>query len=87
MYDYGSAADNAAHYGTPTPPDVSAQYWRLDVPVHIVAGRRDGVIPPANVRRHYDAMRAQVWKGGGGAGEGGRGGGTRNIMVPGRCSR
>ncbi|KAG2438460.1 hypothetical protein HYH02_010914 [Chlamydomonas schloesseri] len=59
LYDYGSAAANRAHYGVSQPPDVSAEYWRLDMPVHLVAGRRDGIIPPANIRRHLDAMRAQ----------------------------
>ncbi len=60
LYDYGSGAANRAHYGVSQPPDVSAEYWRLDMPVHLVAGRRDGIIPPANIRRHLDAMRAQV---------------------------
>ncbi|KAG2482947.1 hypothetical protein HYH03_018172 [Edaphochlamys debaryana] len=59
LYDYGSPAANTAHYGTPQPPHVDREYWRLDLPVHLVAGRRDGVIPPANVRRHFEAMRAQ----------------------------
>ncbi|KAG2433660.1 hypothetical protein HXX76_008031 [Chlamydomonas incerta] len=59
LYDYGSSAANRAHYGVSQPPDVSAEYWRLDMPVHLVAGRRDGIIPPANIRRHLDAMRAQ----------------------------
>jgi predicted esterase len=29
-----------------------------DVPVHLVAGLYDGVIPPANVLCHYHAMKA-----------------------------
>ncbi len=60
LYDYGSPAANAAHYGSPTPPDVSREYWRLDLPVHLVGGRRDGIIPPPNIHRHLEAMRAQV---------------------------
>ncbi|PNW76314.1 hypothetical protein CHLRE_12g541352v5 [Chlamydomonas reinhardtii] len=59
LYDYGSGTANRLHYGVSQPPDVSAEYWRLDMPVHLVAGRRDGIIPPANIRRHLDAMRAQ----------------------------
>ncbi len=43
----------------PPPIEVASEYWRLDVPVHLVAGRRDGIIPPANIRRHLAAMRAQ----------------------------
>jgi pimeloyl-ACP methyl ester carboxylesterase len=46
-----------ATHPTPPPP-VAAEYWRLDVPVDICAGSHDGVIPPANVRRHVAAMRA-----------------------------
>ncbi len=60
LYDYGSPAANRAHYGCPSPPDVAAEYWRIDIPVHLVAGSRDGVIPPPNVQRHLAAMRAQV---------------------------
>jgi lysosomal acid lipase/cholesteryl ester hydrolase len=57
LFDYGSPADNVAHYGRPTPPDVAAEYWRIDVPVDVCAGSHDGVIPPADVRRHVAAMR------------------------------
>ncbi len=28
------------------------------VPVDLVAGAHDGIIPPQNVRKHYEAMRA-----------------------------
>ncbi|GIL73386.1 hypothetical protein Vretimale_17555 [Volvox reticuliferus] len=59
LYDYGSPAANEAHYGISLPPDVSSEYWRLDVPVHLVGGRRDGIIPPPNIHRHLEAMRAQ----------------------------
>lgn len=31
---------------------------RRDVPVHLVAGEHDGVIPASNVRYHYAAMSA-----------------------------
>ena len=58
LFDYGSRAANLARYGRPTPPDVAAEYWRLDVPVDVAAGAHDGVIPPANVERHVAAMRA-----------------------------
>ncbi|KAI8469058.1 MAG: hypothetical protein J3K34DRAFT_424964 [Monoraphidium minutum] len=58
LFDYGSAAANLARYGRATPPDIASEYWRLDIPVDICAGRHDGVIPPANVRRHVTAMAA-----------------------------
>jgi hypothetical protein len=57
LYDYGSPAANAARYGHAAPPDVASEYWRLDIPIDICAGSHDGVIPPANVRRHIAAMR------------------------------
>jgi hypothetical protein len=37
MLDYGSATANMEVYGSPRPPDVAAQYWRLGgwaVPLH-----------------------------------------------------
>ena len=57
LFDYGSPAANAAHYGRAAPPDLGAEYWRLDMPVDIAAGAADGVIPTANTRRHYRQMR------------------------------
>lgn len=56
LFDYGSAAANRQHYCSPAPPDIAQEYWRLDVPVDLVAGSCDGVIPPVNVRKHYDRM-------------------------------
>lgn len=58
LYDYGSAAANKAHYGTSVPPDIAAGYSLLDMPVHLVAGARDGVISHVDVHRHYQAMKA-----------------------------
>lgn len=58
-YDHGSAAANQREHGTPQPPDLAAQYWRLaGLPIDLVAGTRDGIIPPANVRAHKAAMEA-----------------------------
>ena len=37
---------------------MSAEYWRIDVPVDLVAGLNDGVIGPENIRAHYEAMKA-----------------------------
>ena len=60
LYDHGSAEANRAAYGAPhsRPPDIAASYHLIDVPVDLMAGRQDGVIPPENVHRHLDAMRA-----------------------------
>jgi predicted esterase len=58
LYDHGSAAVNVAAYQQPTPPILSECYHTLrGVPVHLVAGQHDGVIPPGNIRCHYEAMK------------------------------
>ncbi|MEW5315318.1 MAG: hypothetical protein WDW38_006758 [Sanguina aurantia] len=58
LYDYGSVADNMESYGTPSPPDIADEYWRLgSLPVDLVAGLSDGIIPPDNIRRHYAEMK------------------------------
>jgi predicted esterase len=47
----------------PRPPDIASQYWRLaDLPVELMAGSHDGIIPPVNVHRHYKAMTAAGMK-------------------------
>jgi predicted esterase len=48
------ASANARSRARTRPTDAT----RRDVPVHLVAGRHDGVIPPGNVQQHYRAMRA-----------------------------
>lgn len=59
LFDFGSVAANVAAYQQPTPPSISGAYHMIrDVPVHLVAGLYDGVIPPANVLCHYHAMKA-----------------------------
>eukprot|EP00775_Hariotina_reticulata_P003459 gene3459-3730_t len=60
LFDYGSPAANIARYGSPKPPDIGSQYWRLaGLSVDLLAGSGDGVIPPANVRCHYRQMQSQ----------------------------
>uniref|UniRef100_A0A383VBJ4 AB hydrolase-1 domain-containing protein n=1 Tax=Tetradesmus obliquus TaxID=3088 RepID=A0A383VBJ4_TETOB len=59
LYDHGSAAANVAAYQQPQPPVLSECFHALrGVPVHLVAGQHDGVIPPVNIRCHYEAMQA-----------------------------
>ena len=58
MYDYGSAAANFDQYGCAAPPDIAADYHRLDVPVDIIAGRHDGVVARENVVQHYLKLQA-----------------------------
>jgi hypothetical protein len=50
---------HAERYGLPRPPDIAAQYWRLaGLPVDLMAGSADGIVPPSNVQRHHAAMAA-----------------------------
>lgn len=57
MYDYGSAAANMEAYGTPEPLDLGEHYNLIDMPVDLVAGRKDKVIRPSMVRKHYRMMK------------------------------
>ncbi|PKA66590.1 putative calcium-binding protein CML14 [Apostasia shenzhenica] len=47
LYDYGSAAANMEAYGSPDPLDLGQYYHLIDVPVDLVAGRKDKVIRPS----------------------------------------
>ena len=57
MYDYGSEAANMAAYGTSDPLDLGELYHLIDVPVDLVAGRKDRVIRASMVRKHYKIMK------------------------------
>ncbi|KAJ8630993.1 hypothetical protein MRB53_024316 [Persea americana] len=59
MYDFGSASANMKVYGSPEPLDLGEYYGLIDVPVDLVAGRKDTVIPPSMVRKHYKLMKDQ----------------------------
>lgn len=59
MYNFGSAAANMEVYGSPEPLDLGEYYGLIDVPVDLVAGRKDKVIPPSMVRKHYKLMKNQ----------------------------
>ncbi|GER38628.1 lipase family protein [Striga asiatica] len=56
MFDYGGPGPNLEVYGEPGPLDVGEYYGFVDVPVDLVAGRKDRVIRPSMVRRHYRVM-------------------------------
>jgi hypothetical protein len=59
LFDYGSSAANMSVYQQSSPPLVSDSYQLLrGVPVHLVSGLHDGVIPPGNVILHYQALKA-----------------------------
>lgn len=57
MFDYGSAAANMEEYGSPEPLDLGEYYGFIDIPVDLVAGRKDKVIRPSMVRKHYKLMK------------------------------
>ncbi|KAI3454898.1 hypothetical protein Pfo_011561 [Paulownia fortunei] len=57
MFDYGSAASNMDVYGSPEPLDLGEYYSFIDIPVDLVAGRKDKVIKPSMVRKHYKLMK------------------------------
>ncbi|MQL79519.1 hypothetical protein Taro_011964 [Colocasia esculenta] len=57
MYDFGSAAANTEAYGSPQPLDLGQHYYLIDMPVDLVAGRRDQVIRPSMVKKHYRLMK------------------------------
>ncbi|KAL8250567.1 hypothetical protein R6Q59_034260 [Mikania micrantha] len=57
MFDYGSPSANMRAYGSPEPLDLGEYYGLIDVPVDLVAGRKDRVIRPSMVRKHYRLMK------------------------------
>ncbi|XP_062116967.1 uncharacterized protein LOC133830881 isoform X2 [Humulus lupulus] len=57
MFDYGSASANTELYGSPEPLDLGEYYSFIDIPVDLVAGRKDKVIRPSMVRKHYKLMK------------------------------
>ena len=58
MYDYGDVHLNRQAYKQERPPDIAAEYHRLDVPVDIAAGSRDMIIERAAVFLHVQHMQA-----------------------------
>ncbi|KAG8654313.1 hypothetical protein MANES_05G138900v8 [Manihot esculenta] len=57
MYDYGSASANMALYGSPKPLDLGEYYGVIDIPVDLVAGKKDNVIRPTMVQEHQRLMK------------------------------
>nr|GEV97300.1 AB-hydrolase lipase domain-containing protein [Tanacetum cinerariifolium] len=57
MFDYGSPSANMQMYGSPEPLDLGEYYRLIDIPVDVVAGKKDKVIRPSMVRKHYRLMR------------------------------
>lgn len=57
MFDFGSARANLEAYGTREPLDIGAYYGAIDIPVDVVAGLKDRLIPRSMVRRHYQTLK------------------------------
>ncbi|CAN0916069.1 Gastric triacylglycerol lipase [Linum grandiflorum] len=57
MYDYGSPAANVEYYGSVEPLDLGEYYGLIDIPVDLVAGKKDNVIRPSMVIKHYKLMK------------------------------
>lgn len=57
MYDYGSVSANMEIYESAEPLDIAEYYEFIDIPVDLVAGRKDKVIRPSMVRKHYKLMK------------------------------
>jgi pimeloyl-ACP methyl ester carboxylesterase len=57
-YDYGSAEKNRAYYSQNVPWDLSDySYITPMIPVHILMGKDDRVIPGENIQTHIDNLR------------------------------
>eukprot|EP00271_Cylindrocystis_brebissonii_P015310 TRINITY_DN3778_c0_g3_i1.p1 TRINITY_DN3778_c0_g3~~TRINITY_DN3778_c0_g3_i1.p1 ORF type:complete len:883 (+),score=143.64 TRINITY_DN3778_c0_g3_i1:597-3245(+) len=58
MFDYGSVQHNLEAYGQPSPVCVSDLYNLVDVPVDVVSGKFDKLIPTSMVVKHHEALIA-----------------------------
>ncbi|CAM6117798.1 unnamed protein product [Calypogeia fissa] len=57
MYNYGTAKANMQAYGTPHPLDIGANYGVIDIPVDVVAGKKDKLIPKSMIVTHYQHLK------------------------------
>lgn len=58
LYDYGSPEANMQHYGKPEPLEIPQYYHLLQgLPIDLVAGKSDGVVPAKDVLLHYECMQ------------------------------
>lgn len=57
MFDYGNARTNTEVYGSAQPLNLGEYYDVINIPVDLVAGRKDKVIQPSMVRKHYKVMK------------------------------
>ncbi|XWS60992.1 hypothetical protein CRYUN_Cryun07bG0087200 [Craigia yunnanensis] len=57
MYDYGNTSANTEVYGSQEPLDLGESYSLIDIPIDLVAGRKDQVIRPSMIKKHYKLMK------------------------------
>lgn len=57
LFDYGGPEANMRVYGRPEPLDLGEHYHLIDIPVDLVAGKKDNVIRPSMVKKHYNLMK------------------------------
>ena len=48
---------NIQQFGDSNSIDIGKNYYLINIPIHITAGNKDGVISPENVVCHYHAMK------------------------------
>lgn len=58
MFDYGSANENMAHYGQPTPPQYNLA--NFNVPVVTYTGNRDFLADPTDVKWLHEQIKAYL---------------------------
>ncbi|KAL2635488.1 hypothetical protein R1flu_006967 [Riccia fluitans] len=56
LYNFGQDGNMKA-YGTPTPLDIGANYGQVDIPIDVVAGKKDKLIPRSMIVKHYETFR------------------------------
>ena len=57
MYYFGSSSANMETYGMPYPLDIGENYGVVDIPIDVVAGLKDRLIPRSMVMKHYRMMK------------------------------
>ncbi|CAO2818380.1 unnamed protein product [Amaranthus hypochondriacus] len=57
MFDYGNPEANLQVYNSPEPLDLGEYFNLIDIPVDLVAGRKDKIIRPSMVRKYYKLMK------------------------------
>ncbi|BBN05774.1 lysosomal acid lipase/cholesteryl ester hydrolase [Marchantia polymorpha subsp. ruderalis] len=57
LFDFGEAG-NLKAYGSKKPLDIGANYDQIDIPIDVVAGRKDKLIPKSMILKHYQTLKS-----------------------------